>query len=533
MARALRRVLAEAGAAAAELPRGTRSRGPRLASAGRRRRRHGSTGVRGAPTHPSGDERAVASARSSVPVAVSGGVASVVIALAAAAVESKPMQAAKARIPASLIALALVLAIAAAVPAAATIPAADLGLVDLEGVSASPATSPLLPPAEMPIALPPPAHGPPVASLEAAPNHHLRVALAVAVARLSTCPQAENRIRGRAAVGSEQLQQNQWFRPGITPGVCDGPNMYQGFGLSPLNYGDPLGLRIGIPETVPGSPVGTGMVEGFKGAFDSSNPLWARGLLFLGGVTAIPGAGVEGVLNFLHHVDVGTDRASHRIATAAILEDDPLEQTKLVSQAVGDLAFLSVEGIAIGLPGANVAASPVAQGVSRTAGAVNRAVNPMRWFDDFAAVADDAIVAGAREGIDDFVRLAGAHPHHGQFLTSAQFRGLPMGGSVDPLRVRFSQHSIYPDFRDPSFGSVDDLAQALRSGSVGFSQFKPVRLVEKDGMVFSLDNRRLYAFQKAGVRLPYIKLEHVPKRQVRKFNTKNDGLSVIVLDRRP
>ncbi|GBF58727.1 hypothetical protein PbB2_02415 [Candidatus Phycosocius bacilliformis] len=45
-------------------------------------------------------------------------------------------------------------------------------------------------------------------------------------------------------------------------------------------------------------------------------------------------------------------------------------------------------------------------------------------------------------------------------------------------------------------------------------------------MIFTLDNRRLYAFQKAGVEVPYQKLDAVPKRQMFKFTTTNNGASI-------
>jgi hypothetical protein len=56
--------------------------------------------------------------------------------------------------------------------------------------------------------------------------------------------------------------------------------------------------------------------------------------------------------------------------------------------------------------------------------------------------------------------------------------------------------------------------------------------VEKDGLIHSLDNRRLYSFQEAGVQIPYTKLDVVPKRQLFKFDTQNEGVSVFVRPRK-
>lgn len=57
-------------------------------------------------------------------------------------------------------------------------------------------------------------------------------------------------------------------------------------------------------------------------------------------------------------------------------------------------------------------------------------------------------------------------------------------------------------------------------------------MVERDGSVFSLDNRRLKAFQDAGVEVNFIKLDQIPVKEVRKFKDivagKADGTSIRV-----
>ena len=51
----------------------------------------------------------------------------------------------------------------------------------------------------------------------------------------------------------------------------------------------------------------------------------------------------------------------------------------------------------------------------------------------------------------------------------------------------------------------------------------------KDGKVFTLDNRRLYSFQQAGIKeIPYIKLNDIPANQNFKFTTINEGKSIEV-----
>jgi len=69
------------------------------------------------------------------------------------------------------------------------------------------------------------------------------------------------------------------------------------------------------------------------------------------------------------------------------------------------------------------------------------------------------------------------------------FKNLPETGSIDPSTIRFSQNSIKSTFRDG--GKVSDLTKGLKDGTINPSSIDPIRIVEKDGMTFSLDNRRL------------------------------------------
>jgi len=57
---------------------------------------------------------------------------------------------------------------------------------------------------------------------------------------------------------------------------------------------------------------------------------------------------------------------------------------------------------------------------------------------------------------------------------------------------------------------------------------EPIRIVEKNNMVFTLDNRRLFAYQMADMEIPYFKLEKIPKKEIKKFTTQNKGTSIKV-----
>jgi hypothetical protein len=98
---------------------------------------------------------------------------------------------------------------------------------------------------------------------------------------------------------------------------------------------------------------------------------------------------------------------------------------------------------------------------------------------------------------------------------------------IDPYLVRFSQSSI--NYRFKSGESIDDLAEALRMGRTNPDAIPHIRLVEQDGLLYTLDNRRLEAFRHAGVDAPYRMAtpeEHAAERW--KFTTTNGGISVHV-----
>jgi hypothetical protein len=104
------------------------------------------------------------------------------------------------------------------------------------------------------------------------------------------------------------------------------------------------------------------------------------------------------------------------------------------------------------------------------------------------------------------------------------FRNLPTRGFIDPKAVRFSQSSVSSNFRDGT--SVEDLVRRLRNNEIEPSSIPPIRIVEKDGLIYTLDNRRLKAFQDAGIDIPFEKLDFIPENEMFKFTTRNNGLTV-------
>lgn len=103
-------------------------------------------------------------------------------------------------------------------------------------------------------------------------------------------------------------------------------------------------------------------------------------------------------------------------------------------------------------------------------------------------------------------------------------------GFIDPYLVRFTQDSISSRFKGGDRDSIDDLAEALRSGRVLPADIPPIRLVSREGKLYSLDNRRLETFRRAASSIPYrmATRAEADREFARKFDTTTDGLTVKV-----
>jgi hypothetical protein len=74
--------------------------------------------------------------------------------------------------------------------------------------------------------------------------------------------------------------------------------------------------------------------------------------------------------------------------------------------------------------------------------------------------------------------------------------------TIDTAAVRFTQDSVKGAFRNGT--SLNEAAAALRAGGAeAASKFPAIRLVEHEGQLFTLDNRRLLTFSQAGQRVPF------------------------------
>jgi hypothetical protein len=68
---------------------------------------------------------------------------------------------------------------------------------------------------------------------------------------------------------------------------------------------------------------------------------------------------------------------------------------------------------------------------------------------------------------------------------------------VNPRDILFTQDTVSPNFSDG--GTITDVVRGLRDGTIKVDDFPTIRVVESDGKLFTLDNRRLTAFNAAGV----------------------------------
>ena len=99
-------------------------------------------------------------------------------------------------------------------------------------------------------------------------------------------------------------------------------------------------------------------------------------------------------------------------------------------------------------------------------------------------------------------------------------------GLANPRRIRFTQDNYRRTFGDGR--SIIDLADALKAESANANTVPPIRVFERNGQVFSLDNRRLLTFKLANS--PEIRVISATRAEVRRrrFSTRINGIGIEV-----
>lgn len=101
-----------------------------------------------------------------------------------------------------------------------------------------------------------------------------------------------------------------------------------------------------------------------------------------------------------------------------------------------------------------------------------------------------------------------------------------MSDRKKPSEIRFSQDTIKSHWKNFS-GTIGETLDQLLTGEVKLDKIPNIKVKERNGNIYSADNRRLWVFQKLeklgkcdtiAVKFGYI--------QPRKFTTKNLGTSV-------
>ncbi len=153
--------------------------------------------------------------------------------------------------------------------------------------------------------------------------------------------------------------------------------------------------------------------------------------------------------------------------------------------------------------------------------------NPIDWLSQIGAHAINthnknlySSATGQTESMEFSSPLFGLGLAYKAVFTEAKsikFSSLAESGTIDPFYVRYSQNSIKPTFSNGN--SVLDVSKISED-------IPAIRIVEKDGLIFTLDNRRLRLYQEAHKKIKYQKLDEIPKRELFKFSTENSGKTI-------
>jgi RHS repeat-associated protein len=100
---------------------------------------------------------------------------------------------------------------------------------------------------------------------------------------------------------------------------------------------------------------------------------------------------------------------------------------------------------------------------------------------------------------------------------------------IDPWAVRFTQDTVDWTFKNPRY-NIGDSASQLRN-DVNFD-LEPIRIFQRGGNYYTLDNRRLLTYRAAGRSIPYVVVDPSSRsiaREIReKFTTRDDGMTVAI-----
>ncbi len=103
----------------------------------------------------------------------------------------------------------------------------------------------------------------------------------------------------------------------------------------------------------------------------------------------------------------------------------------------------------------------------------------------------------------------------------------------EPHKILFIQDSIKSSFKNGT--SIDDMINGLKSGKLTANDIPAIRIFERNGKMYTLDHRRLKAFQDANVKIrtKVVQIDRKLKNELeRKSSTKGDGSTIKVRGRK-
>ncbi|MDY0003944.1 MAG: RHS repeat-associated core domain-containing protein, partial [Polyangia bacterium] len=187
----------------------------------------------------------------------------------------------------------------------------------------------------------------------------------------------------------------------------------------------------------------------------------------------------------------------------------------VVRGVVGQVAGRFAPAAKASLPIREVRAPPLSSQVCRTQGhAPNAKVRVSGPKQE---------VAGDTKGSVD------PAPKQGSRATPVPGAARGAAGGVDASAIRFTQDSIGRTFKGEGAATLRETIDGLRSGAISPEGFPAIRVFERDGLTFTLDNRRLFVFQQARVPIRTVPAtaEEVAA-EAWKFTTRNEGASIRV-----
>lgn len=331
--------------------------------------------------------------------------------------------------------------------------------------------------------------------------------------------------RGELELDGETWLRNRVYDPGSrsflgpdprppVPGTACAANPYHYAANNPIGLSDPLGLR----------PVTDAQLQQyrdqmgrniFERSADFAADNWeyvAAGAMVVGGV-ALMATGVGGPAGIaLAAAGGGLVSAGASAGIQKLTTGDVNWGQVAVAGAVG--------GFAGGL----------GAGAGMFVGSLPRLATVSPWVHGAVVGGTEGVVGGAANR-----GLQGQDPLNPggmavDLLTggSAGAVGGRLGGQtqrINPKVVRFSQDSVGSGFRDG--GSIDELVAGLRSGDIRPGDVPPIRVLRRDGDLYTLDNRRLEAFRQADKHIRFrVATPEEVARESYKFTTKDRGQSI-------